>query len=68
MCDCQKTILARLQGFYPNARITNINQEYLSGKTFELFEVETPQGKRTKRDKVNLLHSYCPHCGEKYGT
>ena len=66
MCDCWRDIKEGLkEKHFPDAEsISNMNLEYLSGRTFSTYEVKLPGKKKPKT--VPVLHSYCPHCGKKY--
>jgi hypothetical protein len=66
MCNCKKEICDRIRNnIHPDADfVSYTDSEILSGKTFSHIEVTLP-GKK-KPITVNVLHSFCPHCGEPY--
>ena len=66
MCKCIEQTVEQLKVvMYPDAEnISFANQELISGKLFSSVEAQLP-GKK-KPQIVQLLHSYCPMCGEKY--
>ena len=66
MCNCNQEMRDKIKAkLYPDAElVSDQSRELLSGKTFSKFEI-TIKG-RKKPETINILHSYCPHCGERY--
>lgn len=65
MCDCAKKTIEVLKEKFPKAEEIYIqNQELISQRIFSVVKVKYPNKK--KEDTLNLVHGYCPTCGEKY--
>ena len=66
MCNCNKEMCDKIKAkLYPEAEhVSDQSRELLSGRTYSEFEITLPE--RKKPEIINVLHSYCPHCGERY--
>jgi len=64
MCSCQDKIIDNLKAKYPNATSITGQYELLSGRSYSVVKIHTPDKKKPK--EALLLDSYCPHCGLKY--
>jgi hypothetical protein len=65
MCNCIKESKNKIQEKYPEA--TNIsfsNLELFSQRLYSEVEISVPNKK--KPIKLNIIHSHCPICGQKY--
>ncbi len=65
MCDCQERVAAEMRKLYPGAKVSG-PYELLSGRSYSDYKIEIPAAKRKKHISVPVLHSFCPHCGQKY--
>jgi len=66
MCDCEVRVKAELQKLYTGATDILGQYELLSGRSYMEYEITMPERKKPRTKMV--LHSYCPHCGQKYDT
>lgn len=64
MCNCRDKVKQELIRLYPQAESVAMPYEILSDRSFSECEIYLP-GKK-KPIAISLLHSFCPHCGEKY--
>lgn len=63
MCNCIERVSDGVKKAYAAESIT-VPLEVLSGRTYTCCEVY--MNDKAKPIMSNLMHSYCPFCGEKY--
>jgi hypothetical protein len=81
MCECLKEIRKNIEksGDYPNAKLMSSNQINMKARVGEprfretagTLEITYNKKKKDgsiskKKEKVNMLYTHCPFCGEKY--
>jgi hypothetical protein len=66
MCNCIKEVEQKMKEInYPDAESVSFdNIELFSGRIYSTISIKRP-GKK-KLERVNIIHSFCPICGEKY--
>lgn len=66
MCKCRFEAMEKIrENMLPEAESISLDHvEMLSGRTYDTASVRMPGQKKEK--KINVLHQFCPFCGEKY--